>query len=57
MLKREDYKTIKRMDRKQMDEYLARVYRRGYDAGLKASKIVPAPVVLNKEPPEQESKA
>ena len=36
-LKRNDYKAIKHMNREQMDEYLRRIYKRGYEAGLKAS--------------------
>lgn len=36
MLKREDYKAIKRMDKQQMEEYLTKVYQRGYDAGIKS---------------------
>lgn len=33
MIRREDYKAIKRMNREQMSEYLNRVYKRGFDAG------------------------
>lgn len=33
MLKRDDYKAIKRMDRKELSEYLERVWHRGYEAG------------------------
>ena len=36
LLKREDYKAIKRMDKKQMEEYLKRVYMRGYEAGRRS---------------------
>lgn len=39
MLRREDYKAIKRMDRKQMEEYLKRVYMRGYEAGRKSLTV------------------
>lgn len=41
MLKREDYRNIKGMDRLQMERYLETVYRRGYEAGMKeaSSKI------------------
>lgn len=33
MIRRDDYKAIKRMNREQMDKYLNRVYMRGYNAG------------------------
>ena len=36
-LKRADYKAIKRMDREAMTAYLTRLYRRGYEAGVKAA--------------------
>lgn len=56
MLKREDYKAIKRMDRKHMHEYLNRIYMRGYKAGLRKSTGSPTiakqesvPEVLPKE--------
>jgi len=39
MLKREDYKAIKRMDKKQMEEYLKRVYMRGYEAGRRSLTV------------------
>jgi len=35
-MKREDYKAIKHMGKEQLTAYLARVYRRGYEAGVKA---------------------
>lgn len=35
-MRREDYKAIKRMDKAQMERYLNTVYRRGYEAGVKA---------------------
>lgn len=38
LLRREDYKAIKRMDKVQMTAYLQRVYRRGYDAGVAAER-------------------
>ncbi len=49
MIRREDYKAIKRMSREQMSAYLQRIYRRGYDAGRKSvatniSKNNPGPV-------------
>lgn len=37
-LRREDYKTIKHMDKAQLTAYLQRVYRRGYDAGVAAER-------------------
>lgn len=43
MLKREDYKAIKRMDRQQMEEYLTRVYKKGFDAGIKSMTAKPEP--------------
>lgn len=49
MLKRDDYKAIKRMDRQQMDAYLQRIYMRGYEAGSKKS-IVNAPPPLPNKP-------
>lgn len=36
MMKREDYRAVKGMDRARMTEYLDRIWQRGYDAGLKA---------------------
>lgn len=47
MMLREDYKAVKRMDKKQMEDYLQRIYRRGYEAGLKAAKSPSAPPVIN----------
>lgn len=35
-MKREDYKAVKHMDRATLTAYLSRIYRRGYEAGLKA---------------------
>ena len=35
-MKRDDYKAVKRMNREQMSAYLQRIYRRGYDAGIKS---------------------
>lgn len=40
LMKREDYKAIKHMDRATLTAYLSRVYMRGYEAGLKADTIV-----------------
>ncbi|MCI8620236.1 MAG: hypothetical protein HFG44_09265 [Oscillospiraceae bacterium] len=38
LMRREDYKAVKHMDKTQMSAYLQRVYFRGYEAGLKAAK-------------------
>lgn len=35
-MRREDYKAIKHMDKAKMERYLNSVYRRGYEAGVKA---------------------
>lgn len=48
-MKRDDYKAIKHMDKQQLTAYLTRLYRRGYEAGLKAAaeqgaKAAPIPV-------------
>ena len=36
MMRREDYKAVKHMDKAQMERYLQTVYQRGYDAGVKS---------------------
>lgn len=36
MMKREDYKAVKHMDKAKMESYLQRIYQRGYQAGVKA---------------------
>lgn len=36
MMKREDYKAVKHMDKKQLNDYLQNIFRRGYQAGVKA---------------------
>ena len=36
MLKREDYKAIKHMNKGQMEFYLEHIYKRGYEDGVKA---------------------
>jgi hypothetical protein len=41
MLKREDYKAIKHMDKKQLEAYLQKVYSIGFNAGVKKSMTVP----------------
>lgn len=49
MLKREDYKAIKRMDRQQMEEYLKKIYQRGYEAGAGIKKPAPSTATKNQE--------
>lgn len=49
MLKREDYKAIKRMDRQQMEEYLKKIYQRGYEAGAGIKKPAPSATPKNQE--------
>lgn len=36
MMRREDYKAVKRMDKVQMEKYLQMIYQRGFDAGVKS---------------------
>lgn len=36
MMRREDYKAVKHMDKPQMEKYLQTVYQRGFDAGVKS---------------------
>ena len=36
MMKREDYKAVKHMNKDQMEYYLERIYQRGYEDGVKA---------------------
>ena len=36
-MRREDYKAIKHMDKAALTAYLARVWKRGYDAGYQAA--------------------
>ena len=36
-LTRNDYKKIKNMNREQLSDYLARMWKRGYDTGIKAT--------------------
>ena len=40
LINRNDYKAIKRMDREAMSTYLEKVYRKGFEAGLKAARDV-----------------
>ena len=52
LMNRKDYKAVKHMDKQQLTEYLQRLYRRGYDAGLKAgmehrANTAPAPSAEN----------
>lgn len=42
-ISREDYKTIKRMDKATLAAYLSRVWKRGYDAGYQAAVKSVAP--------------
>ena len=37
MMRREDYKAVKHMDKTQMEKYLQMVYQRGFDTGYKAA--------------------
>ena len=39
LVKREDYKAIKHMDRVQLSHYLQLVYAKGYDAGLMSVQV------------------
>lgn len=39
MMKREDYKAVKHMDRMQMSAYVQKIYQRGYEAGAKAVPV------------------
>lgn len=36
MLKREDYKAVKHMNKGQLEYYLEHIYQRGYEDGVKA---------------------
>lgn len=54
MLRREDYKAIKRMNRQQMDEYLKKVYMRGYNAAMK--KVASNAAVAKQDPTQKEEK-
>lgn len=36
MMKREDYKAVKHMNKDQMEYYLANIYKRGYEDGVKS---------------------
>lgn len=42
-ISREDYKTIKHMDKVALAAYLSRVWKRGYDAGYQAAVKSVAP--------------
>lgn len=55
LLKRDDYKTIKHMNREDMTKYLYRVYRRGFDAGVESTKCkVTKRPISSPEPPQPE---
>lgn len=47
VMKREDYKSIKRMNRVALTDYLSRIYMRGYKAGQEA--IAPAADMEDKQ--------
>ena len=36
MMRREDYKAVKHMDKANMEKHLETIYQRGYQAGVKA---------------------
>lgn len=36
MMKREDYKAVKHMNKEELTDYLERVYKRGFEVGYKA---------------------
>lgn len=36
MMRREDYKAVKHMDKAKLEKYLETIYQRGYQAGVKA---------------------
>lgn len=36
MLKRDDYRKVKQMNKEQLNAYLEKIWYQGYDAGLKA---------------------
>jgi hypothetical protein len=55
MMNRDDYKAVKRMDKKQMEEYLQRIYKRGYEAGLRAAKSPSAPPTIKGIPGKEEN--
>jgi hypothetical protein len=57
MIRREDYKAVKRMNRIEMDEYLQTIYRHGFEAGTKAKKTVPSPAIVGKTAPENPARA
>lgn len=46
MIRREDYKAVKRMNREEMSNYLNRIYQRGVEAGknsVAANLVKPKP--------------
>lgn len=38
LMKREDYKAVKHMDRERMTKYLYTVWKRGFEAGVESTK-------------------
>lgn len=48
-IKRADYKAIKSMDRRELTEYLSRVWKRGYEAGRKSLAVNISPQSENNE--------
>ena len=55
MLKREDYKAIKHMNREDMTKHLYRMYRRGFDAGVESTKgtVTKRPITPPETQPEE----
>ncbi len=55
MMRREDYKAVKHMDREQMNAYLERVYKRayraGYEAGIRRGYRNPPAIEISPEEP------
>lgn len=58
MMKREDYKAVKHMNKEELTAYLERIYKRGFEVGYKAGVEALAektghtvtPVVADPEP-------
>ena len=60
MIRREDYKAVKRMNREEMSNYLNRIYQRGVEAGknsVAANLVKPKPEEEKGEEHEQNAKA
>lgn len=49
IISRETYRKIKKMDHKEMDDYLRRIYSRGYSKGMEDAK---KPLVKPEAKPE-----